>query len=113
MRDHGHTISNSSIEFNIDDDEYCTQIDEDSFGAPGGALDKSVQYWDHYFNDATNRFEVPYMFDGSHTAYQKDKIRRKLMEYKQKTCVDLIEIPWEASTMGPFGEKYDNVFEVS
>ena len=113
LKRNGVQISNSSIEYHIDDDEYCKQNDGLFDGAAGGALDNSVQYWTDNFNTSTNRYEVAYMFDDSHSSTQKNIIRQKLMEFKQKTCVDLVEIPWEETKDGPFAGKYDNVFWVS
>ena len=104
-------IPDSSIETGIDDDEYCDHV-IDASGEQRGALDNFAQYWKNNFNEATNRYEIPYMFDGSHSATQMDSIRRKLAEFRQETCVDLVEIPWEDSPYGPFNGKYDNVFSV-
>ena len=52
------------------------------------------------------------MFDGTFSEKRKPHFRAKLAEFKKKTCVDLIELPWEAGN-GPFGGKYKNVFSVS
>ena len=112
LRRNGIEISDSNVENDIDDDEYCDQK-IDAFENHRGALDNSVRYWKDNFNEKTNRFRIPYMFDGSHSAEQMDTIRRKLAEFRQETCVDLFEIPWEDTYIGPFQEKYDNVFWVS
>ena len=111
MRRRGIEIPESSIENGIDDDEYCDQM-QDDIAAPRGALDGSANYWKDNFNQLTNRYEVPYMFDGTHSEEQKNTIRAKLAEFKSKTCVDLVELPWEEGD-GPFGGKYQNVFSVS
>ena len=111
MRRHGIEIPESSIENGIDDDEYCDQMQDDII-APRGALDGSANYWKDNFNQLTNRYEVPYMFDGTHSEEQKNTIRAKLAEFKSKTCVDLVELPWEEGD-GPFGGKYQNVLSVS
>ena len=111
MRRHGIEIPESSIENGIDDDEYCDQM-QDDIAAPGGALDGSANYWKDNFNQLTNRYEVPYMFDGTFSEKRKPHFRAKLAEFKEKTCVDLIELPWEEGN-GPFGGKYKNVFSVS
>ena len=93
----------------VKDDELCDKDDE----APK-ALDDSVPYWTDHYNERTNKYEVPYMFDGSHSEDVKNTIRRKLDEFKRDTCVELVEIPWEDSSSGPFGGgKYRNVFSVS
>ena len=112
LRRNNIEISDSNIEKDIDDDEYCDQGINASENHRG-AGDNSVQYWKDNFNEATNRYKIPYMFDGSHSAVQMDTIRRKLAEFRQETCIDLIEIPWEETYDGPFAEKFDNVFSVS
>ena len=91
----------------VENDELC-----DKSEAPK-ALDDSVPYWTDHFNSQTNKYEVPYMFDGSHSEDVKNTIRRKLDEFKRDTCVELVEIPWESKSTGPFGGKYNNVFSVS
>ena len=113
MKNNGHAIPDSRIETNIDDDEYCTEIDEAFADAPFGALDKTVQYWTDNYNSTKGKYEVAYMFDESFNFMKQSVIRKKLMEYKEKTCVDLVEIPWEETKEGPFAGKYDNVFWVS
>ena len=113
MRKNGNIIPDSRIDTNIDDDEYCIQTDEDYSDAPGGALDKTVQYWRDNFDSTKGKYEVPYMFDKGFNEMRKSVIRTKLMEYKEKTCVDLVEIPWEDTNEGPFAGKYDNVLWVS
>ena len=111
MRQYNIEIPDSSIEDGIGVDEYCdNQIQE--IDAPGGALLPTVKYWKDHFNESTNRYEVPYMFDGTHSEKQKDTIRTKLAEFKSKTCVEMVELPWEEGN-GPFGGKYNNVFSVS
>ena len=110
MRANGMDIPDSNIDQNIDDDAYCSDPDEE---APSGALDNSVNYWKGHFNELTKKYEVPYMFDGSHTESLKRVIRRKLMEFNEKTCVNLVEIPWEKKGSGLFGGKYENVLYVS
>ena len=111
MRRHNIEIPESNIEKGIGDDEYCDEQTQ-GMAAPRGALDNSVNYWKDNFNDLTNRYEVPYMFDGTHSEQQKNTIRAKLAEFKSKTCVDLVELPWEEGS-GPFAGKYENVFSVS
>ena len=113
MKKNGNVIPESRIETNIVDDEYCTEIDETFSDAPGGALDKTVQYWTDHFNTSTSKYEVPYMFDKTFNVMKQSVIREKLLEYNEKTCVDLVEIPWEETKEGPFAKKYDNVFWVS
>ena len=111
MRQYNIEIPDSSIENDIDDDEYCDQMQD--IKAPRGALHGNVnRYWKDHFNESSNRYEVPYMFDGSHSDKRKNKIRAKLAEFKSKTCVDLVELPWEEGN-GPFAGKYNNVFSVS
>ena len=110
MRRNGIEIPESSIENGIDDDEYCDQMQD--VAAPRGALGGSANYWKDNFNFVTNKYEVPYMFDETHSEEQKNTIRAKLAEFKSKTCVDLVELPWEEG-YGPFGGKYENVFSVS
>ena len=109
MRGNDMEIPDTNIDKDIDDDEYCDQLQN----SDRGATDNSVQYWKDYFNESTNRFKVPYMFDGSHSEKQKDTIRRKLAEFRQETCVDLVEIPWEDQNENSFSGKYDNAFWVS
>ena len=111
MRQYNIEIPDSSIENGIGDDEYCDDHMQE-IDAPAGALHGTVKYWKDHFNQSTNRYEVPYMFDGTHSEKQKNTIRAKLAEFKSKTCVDLIELPWEEGN-GPFGGKYKNVFSVS
>lgn len=110
MRAKGMDIPDSSIDQNIDDDAYCTDLDQEF---PSGALDNTVNYWKDHFNELTKKYEVPYMFDGSHTESLKRVIRRKLKEFNEKTCVNLVELPWEEKGSGPFGGKYKNVLYVS
>ena len=109
MRGKSMDIPDSNIDHEIEDDEYCEKLQNND----RGALDNSVQYWKDYFNESTNRFKIPYMFDGTHSEKQKDSIRRKLAEFRQETCVDLVEIPWEDQNEGLFAGKYDNAFWVS
>ena len=114
MRRNNIDVPDSSVGEDIDNDEYCDQIQKnDASGNHRGALVNYVRFWKDHFNEATNRYKIPYMFDGSHYDHQKARIRKKLAEFRQNTCVDLVEIPWEEANEGPFGGKYDNVFSVS
>lgn len=109
MRRNDMEIPDTNIDNDIEDDEYCEQMLNNN----RGALDNSVKYWKDHFNKSINRYKIPYMFDGSHSEKQKDTIRRKLAEFRQETCVDLVEIPWEDQNEGSFAGRYDNAFWVS
>ena len=66
LRENGMEIPDSSIEKSIDDDEdYCPTV-------PRGALDVIELKWKNNFNESTNRYEVPYMFDGTHNEAEKN-----------------------------------------
>ena len=114
MRENDIEIFDVNIINDINDDEYCEQLlTSDKRGLQRGALDNSVRYWKDHYSALTNRYKIPYMFDGSHSDKQMNVIRRKLSEFRQETCVDLVEIPWEENHDGSFANKYDNVFWVS
>ena len=108
LRTNDIEVIDANIANDIEDDQYCEHSDKHK-----GALDNSVRYWKDHFNESTNRYKIPYMFDGSHSEEQMDTIRRKLMDFRHETCVDLVELPWEEKNEGLFANKYENVFWVS
>ena len=108
MRESDIEVIDNAIADDIEDDQYCEHSDKQR-----GALDKSVRYWKDHFNESTNRYKIPYMFDGSHSEEQMDIIRQKLAEFRHETCVDLVELPWEENDEGLFANRYENVFWVS
>ena len=57
------------------------------------ALDNSRRFWDQNFNESTNKYEIAYCFDGSHSSNVKEKIKSKLNEFARDTCVALINTP--------------------
>ena len=57
------------------------------------ALDNSVRIWDQNFNESTNKYEIAYCFDGSHSGSQRKIIISKLDEFARDSCVALINTP--------------------
>jgi len=66
---------------------------ENEVGTAPNALDNTVRKWDQNFNQSTNKFEIAYCFDGSHSSDVQQTIKNKLDEFARDTCVALINTP--------------------
>ena len=54
------------------------------------ALDDLTKKWDLNYNQSIDKFEVPYCFDGTHTASEQAFIEAKLDEFERDTCVKMV-----------------------
>ena len=72
------------------EDQEC---DIDNEVSNPNALDNSVRKWDQNYNESTDKFEIAYCFDGSHSSTVQAKIKAKLDEFARDTCVALINTP--------------------